>query len=191
MGDGSASPDLHESAWAKATADTRAAWLSWEFLIGSAVIGILGAGAGVLLSSGSASSTDQAAVVVVVPLGVLVGLLLAVFGFQLLAAPVRQRDALRRAWPLRGNPSSAETEARLSSLSRRGHDLARKVEREGSHSPGDVAALEKWTGAVEKVLIEAGEPSLSMRYSLSSRGDKQFLQILRKRLAALDELTCD
>lgn len=178
-----AHPDLHESAWHRAKRDAASVYRSAPFALGLALLGLLAAAVAGLENPASSDAETR----VLLPLGFGVGALtvgsVAVLVFEVAAAPLRQRDELRRAWV---SPDPIDPELAARNLRRRGRDLLAGLGTPGFTLDGD--AVETWTAEVVELLGAHGDREQAEHFLDASAGERGLVSALESRLAALDEI---
>jgi len=182
-----ADPDLTESAWQRALSAARRVYPSTEFEVAAALMTII-AGAIAAVASADKGTTIQIAIPV---LGGAVALLMTfavVLAFQLVAAPIRQRNELRAAWS-RPEPEPAQpvnVGVALSDLRRRGKDLINGFSFRGGYNAEDEEAVESWTRETVQFLSERCDPASAKQFIDASRGEEHFVPSVEARVRALD-----
>jgi hypothetical protein len=178
-----AGPDLSESAWGRAKRDATGVYRSATFALSMTVLGLLAAAAAGLETPDHADTKTELLIPLAFGLGTVVLSCLAVSIFELGAAPLRQRDELRRAW---GSPDPVAPGLALRDLRRRGRDLLAEL---GSPSFSlDGEAVENWTLEVVEFLSVHGEREQAERFLDASDGQRGAVPALESRLIALDEI---
>lgn len=178
-----ASPDLFESAWMRAKRECAAVYRSPSFALTIVVLGLLAAAIAGLEAPGDGDTERR----VLLPLAI--GLVAAALGhaavlaFELSVAPYRQRDELRKAWPI---SDSVDPAVALLDLRRRGRDLLAGLGSRDFSLDGD--AVEGWTLEVGQ-LLGTGETREQLKRFLNASNDKRGpVPALQSRLAALDQI---
>ncbi len=180
--------DLEESAWhlAKANAGGVLASASFNLATGSAsamtaaIVGWLSYG-GEALKVGLLSAAAG--------IGVYLLCFSAVIVFQWVAAPVRQRNELRRAFRNGDRLGSGEIAARISDYRRRGEDLLQGCKASGGYTAGQEEEVGRWTGEVAVFLASCfPDGRAAIDFSRASQGTMPLVGRLENRIAALDGL---
>lgn len=136
-----ADPSLTESAWQRAKDDAAGVYKTATFGVALAIMELLAIPAGVLATAGHEDTTRQ----VVVP--ILSGALALAFAFivilvvQIAAAPVRQRNELRKAW--KAPKAQTGVVVKLWNAYRKGCDLSARMD-ERLPEERDWKAAEAW-----------------------------------------------
>lgn len=182
-------PNLTESAWRRARSESVRIYPSTEFEVAAALMTII-AGAVAAVASAGETITAQIAVPIV---GGAVALLFAfgvVFAVQLVAAPIRQRDELRRAWS-RPEPQPVQpvnVELTLRNERRKGGDLLNSFVGALGHTTADELAVEEWTEGLVDLLSEHLDADAAKRFIEATKHVSRFSDQLDARLRALDEI---
>jgi hypothetical protein len=179
-------PDLEQSAWKLAKANTAGVYRSAAFNISTALIFLLAGTIATAASSGG-ESKEVATVGLLAGLAGLICCVAAVLIFQVAAAPLRQRDELRQAWRRLGRPEVPPVPVALTDFSRRADDLLRKCKAAG-FTTNDEETLETWTREVVLFLSRYCNQHSAQAFALASRHSGSFFVRLEKRLAALEEI---
>jgi hypothetical protein len=148
-----AEPNLTESAWQRAKDDAAGVYPTTAFQMGGALVTLI-FGAIAAVASADGSTSVQIAVPVLggsVALGMT---FLAVLACQLVAAPIRQRNALREAW------TAPEVQngigVKLWNAYRKGKDLEERLDDEPAHNSSyDREQVEQWSEETAALLAEA------------------------------------
>jgi hypothetical protein len=175
--------DLSESAWRRAKRDTTGVYRSATFSLSVAVLGLLAAAIAGLKTSGHADTETQALVPLAFGLGAVAVGCLAVLVFEVVAAPLRQRDELRRVWV---SSDPVDPELVLRDLRRRGRDLLADLG--GPDFSLDSVSVETWTSEVVEFLGAHGDREQAERFLDASDGERGLVPALESRLTVLDEI---
>lgn len=176
-------PDLDESAWELAKANTAGVYGSGAFGIATTVVSVLTGAIAAWASSGG-EPEEGIVVGVIAGLGGLLVCLLTVLLFEIGAAPLRQRNELRQAFESQDQLDDSQVLISLIDFLRRGEDHLSEC-RVRDFTTGDEAKLEDWTREVVDFLGRHCEERPARDFALASRGSSTFLARLEKRLAAL------
>lgn len=175
-----------ESAWERAKISAGEIYRSAPFAISLAIAELLAVPLAVLFTFDS----DEIAVQIAVPLltgaSAMALALLAVIGFQILAAPIRQRNELRAHWQTREKASATRIQLKLKNLRRQGEDLLQNISPAG-YSEEDRTAVEDWTEETIAFLTENCEAKLVTGFIEASSGSR-FVPALEQRISSLEEL---
>lgn len=180
-----ADPDLHESAWKRATTDAARTYPTTGFEIAAALVTLIFGAVAAVVSAGE-NTTAQIAVPVIggaLALSLTFGI---VFIAQLIRAPLQQRNELRQHWT-RPEPEPVQpvdVGLSLRDFRRRGDDLINSF-RQGYHTE-DEETGERWTQEVIEFLSKHVEPSIAKTFIDASRSETSFLPSLEVRVAALN-----
>ena len=178
-------PNLNESAWQRAAAAAGRVYPSTEFEVAAALMTII-AGAIAAVTSASENTTTQIAVPI---LGGAVALLMTfavVFGFQLIAAPVRQRNELRTAW------EAPETETvnvglTLGNMHRKGTELVHRFAPIGIGRPEE-EEIEQWADEVVAFLAKHAPEASTQTFIAAGESESGPVLRLNARLQALQQI---
>lgn len=137
-----ADPDLNESAWQRAKNDSAGVYPTTAFQIGGALMTLI-VGAIAAVASADGNPSIQIAIPVLGGAAALGMTFLAVLAFQLVAAPIRQRNELRGAW----TAPEAQTGigVKLWNAHRKGCDLSTRIATEPGRDSYYRKAAEEWT----------------------------------------------
>lgn len=145
-----ADPDLNESAWRRAKNDAAGVYPTTAFQIGGALMTLI-VGAIAAVASAHGNTSIQIAVPVLGGAVALGMTFLAVLAFQLVAAPIRQRNELRGVWSVPETQTGIAV--RLWNAYRKGCDLSQRMD-------GKLPAEQDWqageTWAEETAELMAG-----------------------------------
>jgi hypothetical protein len=183
---GVAEPNLSESAWRRAKSDAAGVYSSIAFQTGGTLVTLI-VGAVAAAISADESSTAQIAIPV---LGgaVAIGMsFLAVLMFQVAAAPIRQRDALREAWPSAGNQSSGDTTVKLWNAYRQGRDLALRLDAQVA-AERDWTAAERWANEVGALLAGAAPEATARAFFIAGENQDDLAWQVDSRASELKKI---
>jgi hypothetical protein len=178
-------PNLNESAWQRATADAGRIYPTTAFEVAATLMTIIFGAIAAVVSAGE-STTTQIAIPI---LGGAVALLVTfavVFGFQLIAAPIRQRNELRGAWEAPAI-ETVNVDISLRNAQRKGDDIAKRLERKASYRRDERAEAEAWADSVVQ-LLTGNVPDEATRRFLAVGGTDStggVITTLRARVNAL------
>jgi len=180
-----ADPDLHESAWKRATSDAARTYPTTGFEIAATLVTIIFGAVAAVVSAGENTTTQIAAPIIggALALSLTFGI---VFVAWLVAAPLRQRNELRQHWT-RPEPEPVQpvdVGLSLRDFRRRGDDLVNSF-RQG-YDPEDEETGERWTQEVIQFLSKHVDPGIAKTFIDASRSETSFLPSLEARVAALD-----
>lgn len=181
-----ADPDLNESAWQRAIAAARRVYPSTEFEVAAALMTII-AGA---IAAGASAGEDTTTQIAIPVLGGTVALLMTfavVLGFQLVAAPIRQRNELRAAW----NVAEIETvnvDLTLRNAHRRGNELAQRFEQRMAISALNREEAEAWTEEVVALLAAHVPEEMGQRFIAAGNDESRPVARLRRHVDTLQTL---
>jgi hypothetical protein len=181
-------PDLNESAWQRAIASARRVYPSTEFEVAAALMTII-AGSIAAVASAGADTTIQIAIPI---LGGAVALLMTfavVLAFQLVAAPIRQRNELRRAWGPAEPVKPINIELTLRNERRKASGFYR-VNRRGTvvRTKEDEQGAEEWTNRVVGLLSEHVDADAAREFIEAPKDADGFKARLDAQAAALDHI---
>lgn len=182
-------PNLDESAWSRALTATGRVYGSSTFQIGLSIVFLLASGIALIFTADSdASTVKKAAVTVVVGLVALVLVLIGAFLFELAAAPLRQRNQLRRAWPTEPIRKPVDSELAVREFARRGEDREKKItDFSGGYTSDDLEWTERWTAEIVQFLSEHVASETAFFISASKDAGNVHAQ-LGSRVQALEEI---
>ena len=178
-----ADPNLTESAWRRAKEDAAGVYPTTAFQIGGALVTLI-AGAIAAVVSANESTSIQIAVPVLGGAVALGMTFLAVLIFQLAAAPVRQRNALRANWPTSAPRKSLNVEIALRNLHRKGDDLATRLEKEG-YAEEDREKVDAWAEEVVALMTDNVPDDATRKFLEAGDEESGFISRLRVRVATL------
>jgi hypothetical protein len=143
-----------------------------------------------------ASATGDATVRIAVPiLGGAVALLMTfvvVLVFELVAAPIRQRNELREAWEPSPAIETVNVDLTLRNAHRRGNELAQRLEQRLSIKRGIGAderkEAEAWTEEIVALLATHAPESMEQRCIAAGSDEPRLVARLRSRVDTLLEL---
>lgn len=183
-------PNLNESAWRRAIADAARTYPTTAFEVAATLMTIIFGAVAAVVSAGE-NTTAQIAVPI---LGGAVALLMTfavVFGFQLIAAPIRQRDELRRAWKI-PEIETVNVDLTLRNAHRRGNELAQLLEQRLAGRQGIVAQhrqeAEAWTEEVVSLLAAHCPEPVGQQFIAAGSNEPKIAARLRLRVNTLDRL---
>jgi hypothetical protein len=180
-----ADPDLTESAWQKAKNDAWGAIKTPTFGIGAAIVGLLFAAAALIASEGQPASTQAGATVLCGAASIGITLVFILL-FQLVAAPVRQRDALRAAWE---TPEIETVNVGLSlrNLHRKGTELVHRYSGLGTGKPEE-EEIEQWADGVVAFLAKQIPDDSTKAFLAAGESEPGAVRRLSARLQALQQI---
>lgn len=183
-----ANPDLNESAWQRAIASARRVYPSTEFEVAAALMTII-AGAIAAVAAANGSTMAQVAIPI---LGGAVALLMTfvvVLVFELVAAPIRQRNELRRSWNGAEPVQPINIELTLRNERRKASGFYRVRQGGGIiRSSADEQGAEEWTNRVVGLLTEHVNADAAREFIEAPRGIDGFKGRLDAQAAALDHI---
>lgn len=186
-----ADPDLNESAWQRAIAAARRVYPSTEFEVAAALMTII-AGSIAAVVSASGDATVRIAVPI---LGGAVALLMTfavVLVFELVAAPIRQRNELREAWEPSPAIETVNVDLTLRNGHRRGNELAQRLEQRLAIKRGIGAderqEAEAWTEEIVALLAAHAPESMGQRFIAAGSDEPKLVARLRRRVDTLQGL---
>lgn len=153
-----ADPNLTESAWQRAKEDAAGVYPTTAFQMGGALVTLI-FGAVAAVASAHGSTSIQIAIPILGGAVALGMTFLAVIAFQLVAAPIRQRNALREAWPSSLNQSSDGIVVKLWNAYRKGIDLEQRLDDEPARASFDRKQVETWSEETAALLADAAVPA--------------------------------
>jgi|SRR5215211_491587 len=169
-------PIFKESAWELAKANSAAVYQSSQFNSATTGVSVLAGATAVLLTFGG-DAAEVVAASVIAGLGAIMGCLASVLFFQAVAAPLRQRNELRRLLSSSDQLEDPEVLVALTDFSRRADDLlseCRAVDFTARHED----ALETWTREVVEFFGRNRQPGSAQAFALASKGSGSFLDRL-------------
>lgn len=175
--------DLHESAWGRAKADAAGAYRSATFALCVGVLGLFASAVAGLVSFDGRDPKTSALALLAFGLATIAFGCLSVLVFQIGAAPLRQRNELRKAWP---SQESIDPDLRLKDLHRRGRDLLAGLGAAAFTLDSD--KVEDWTTEVVKWLGAHGSPEQTDSFLDSSADNGGTVSALTSRLETLNEI---
>ncbi|MGC1853394.1 MAG: hypothetical protein WA687_13240 [Solirubrobacterales bacterium] len=176
-----AKPDLSESAWWRAKREAIRAYRSATFALSMTVLSLLTAALAGLNTPDNADTRTELLMPLAFGLAALVVGCLLVLAFEVAAAPLRQRNELRRTW-VSLDPLDPDLE--LKDLRRRGRDMLAELGTPNFSLDGDAA--ETWTLEVVEFLGTHGDREQAELFLDVSDGKRGPVPALESRLAALD-----
>lgn len=183
-----ADPDLNESAWQRAIASARGVYPSTEFEVAAALMTII-AGSIAAVASASGDTTTQIAIPI---LGGAVALLMTfvvVLAFELVAAPIRQRNDLRRAWSV-PEVKTVNIGLTLRNLHRKGGELTHRGTSMGI-SRRDEMKMEEWADGVVDFLVAHVPEDLAQAFIAAGAAEAAAGRRLQAQLNALQQIIDD
>ncbi len=150
------------------------------------------AGSIAAVASASGDTTTQIAIPI---LGGAVALLMTftvVLVFELVAAPLRQRNELRRAWEPAPAIETVNVDLTLRNAHRRGNELAQRFEQRIANKRGigvdDREEAEAWTEEVVALLAAHVPESMGQRFIAAGSDEPKLVARLRRRVDTLQGL---
>lgn len=183
-------PLLTESAWLRAKSNAAGVYGSAAFSIALGLGALLAIPPAVLLADDGASTAVKVGVPVLTGAAVILIMLVAVLVFQVLVAPIRQRNELRLVLAEASPPKPPHVPLKLRNFRRRGQDLLRRLGPEG-YTAGDQQAIERWTEETVDFLSEHGDAELATSFIEASGPQMHLIPSLEKRVAALDAMLAE
>jgi regulator of RNase E activity RraB len=176
-------PNLSESTWQRAKRDAEGVYKSPSFWVVVTIVGLLAVGFSVLATAGESDTTNHVVVPILSGVIALAIVFLIVLMAQVAAAPVRQRNDLRRNWSHSEPVQQINVGLTLSDFRRRGDDLLKSF-RHGFDSE-DEEAMEQWTADAIQFLSLHCDTALARKFIDASQAETKFLDKLEARLTAL------
>lgn len=183
-----ADPDLNESAWQRAIASARCVYPSTEFEVAAALMTII-AGSIAAVASAGADTTIQIAVPILGGAVALLMTFMVVLVFELVAAPIRQRNELRRACGSTEPVKPINIELTLRNERRKASGFYR-VRQDGGiiRSSANEKGAEEWTNRIVGLLSEHLDADAAREFIEAPRGIDGFKGRLDAQAAALDRI---
>jgi hypothetical protein len=184
-----ADPNLTESAWQRALSAARRVYPSTEFEVAAALMTII-AGAIAAVASADKDTTIHIAIPI---LGGAVALLMTfavVLAFQLVAAPIRQRNELRAAWTV-PEIETVNVDLTLRNAHRRGNELAQLLEAREGIARGHREEIDAWTEEVVALLAAHLPNSAGQQFIAAGQNQNGPVRRLRLRVNALQQIVND
>jgi hypothetical protein len=179
-------PDLNESAWRRATAMAAGVYPTTTFQVAAALISII-FGSIAAAAASEANTTTQVACPV---LGGATGLLMAfavVFGAQLIAAPIRQRDELRLAQQA-PKAETVSVDLTLRNAHRKGNELAKTLERSQGTTTSERYNAEQWTDEVVALMAGKAPDTATRDFLTAGQAETDPVRRLRMHVDALQRI---
>lgn len=178
-------PNLTESAWQRAMTDAARIYPTTAFEVAATLMTIIFGAIAAVVSAGE-DTTTQIAIPILGGAVALLTTFAVVFGFQLIAAPIRQRNELRQNWsrPAADSVQPVNVELSLRDFRRRGDDLLNSFRR--GYTTEDEETAERWTGETIQFLSQHCDPALAQSFIDASRGQTAFFPSFEARIAALN-----
>jgi hypothetical protein len=185
-----AEPDLTESAWQRAKIDAADIYRTTTFQFGGAMLNTFFSALALIAQEGQPIAIQVAFLAMAAAMGILLPFFV-VFVFQLGAAPVRRRQALREE---RGSTrkEAFDLNRMLLEAYRCGDELALLLEQrlalKQRSEPKDQAEVETWTGVVVAMLAAHAPESAGLQFIATGKGEPNLVARLRLRIDCLHEL---
>jgi hypothetical protein len=177
--------NLTESVWDRAKGDAARVYPTTGFGVAATLMTIIfGSVAAVASSDGNASS--EIAIPILGGAAALALTFLVVLAFQLVVAPVRQRNALRAAAPLITD-QPANLRAQLWNTYRKGVDLCRRIDNEPNRPSYDRRLAEEWVEEAACLLVGNVPDEVSQQF-FSAAEYEGMRQRLEGHVDALKEI---
>jgi hypothetical protein len=182
--------NLTESAWQRAKRDAANAYRTPTFGLALALAELLAVPAAVLTTAGNDDTATQVAVPVLSGAVAIVLAVVVVLAMQLLAAPVRQRDELRRRWSRveQDVDRPASVELTLRDERRKCDDLLAALSSKVDCSSEDRLAAEEWTSGMIDFLTEHVDADAARQFIEAARNVDGTASQLQARAQVLDRI---
>lgn len=184
--------DLHESAWTRAKRDAGGVYRSAVFGLALSLVAVIAGATTVLVTDDpDASTAAKLAAPILVGAAAMALTILAVLVFEMLAAPLRQRNDLRRDWPEGPTEKVVNVPLELANFARRAEDLAHKIlEQHHYLEPGDQATGDALGEEVFRFLSEHA-PEHADRFNEAGRENSALIGKLNSRAEELRKIAAE
>lgn len=182
-----ADPDLNESAWQRAKHDAERIYKTTTFGVALAIMELLAIPAAVLATVGQGDTATQVTVPILSGALALALAFIFVLVVQLAAAPVRQRDELRRAWKT-PEIETVNVDLTLRNTHRRGNELAQHLEARDGVARGHREEIDAWVEEVVALLAAHLPDNAGQQFIAAGQDQKGPVRRLRLRVNALQQI---
>lgn len=181
-----AEPDLNESALQRALTAARRVYPSTEFEVAAALMTII-AGAISAVAAADGNTTAQIAIPILGGAVALLMTFMVVFLFELVAAPVRQRNELRQAWTV-PEIETVNVDLTLRNAHRKGNELAQFLEARRGVAQGHREEIDAWVEEVVALLAAHLPDDASQQFIAAGQNEAGPVRRLRFRVRALQKI---
>ena len=184
-----ADPNLTESAGQRAKVDAAGVYQSTAFQLGGALVTAIFGALALIAQEGQPTTTQVAVPILAAAVAILLSVVV-VFACQLAAAPVRQRNELRRAWNRPAEPvRPINIELTLRNERRKASGFYR-VRGDGmvTRTKEDEQGAEEWTNRIVDLLTEHVGPDAAREFIEAPRRADKFKARLDAQTKALDQI---
>lgn len=184
-----ADPNMTESAWQGAKVDAAGVYRTTTFQLGGALVTAISSALALIAQEGQPITTQVAVPILAAAVAILLSVVV-VFGCQLAAAPIRQRNELRQAWVPSAEPvRPVDIELTLRNERRKASSFYR-VRNNGtiSRTKEDEHGAEEWTNRVVSLLTEHVGPDAAREFIEAPRNMDQFKARLDAQTRTLDQI---